>query len=69
MMLAFLVDQIQQGWNELFQTAWRKNQTRIALWEKVRQKFNEYRVVSMDMIYKLIIGSLKVRYEIYEDSG
>jgi len=69
MMLAFLVDQIQQGWNELFQTAWRKNQTRIALWEKVRQKFNEYAVASMEMIYKLIIGSLKVRYEIYEDSG
>ena len=69
MMLAFLVDQLQQGWNELFQAAWHKTQTRIALWEKVRQKFDEYAVDSMDMIYKLIIGLLKVRYEIYEDSG
>lgn len=69
MMLAFLVDQLQQGWNELFQAAWHKTQTKIALWDKVRQKFNEYAVASMEMIYKLIIGLLKVRYEIIEDSG
>jgi hypothetical protein len=69
MMLAFLVDQLQQGWNELFQAAWDKTQTKIALWEKIRQKFNEYAVASMEMIYKLIIGLLKVRYEIIEDSG
>ena len=69
MMLAFLVDQLQQGWNELFQAAWNKTQTKIALWEKVRQKYDEYAVASMEMIYKLIIGRLKVRYEIIEDSG
>ncbi|MCB9294422.1 MAG: transposase [Lewinellaceae bacterium] len=69
MMLAFLVDQLQQGWNELFQAAWHKTQTKVALWEKVRQKFNEYTVASMEVIYKLIIGLLKVRYEIIEDSG
>lgn len=69
MMLAFLVDQLQQGWNELFQAAWHKTQTKVALWEKVRQKFNEYAVASMQMIYQLIIGQLKVRYEIIEDSG
>lgn len=69
MMLAFLVGQLQQGWNELFQAAWNKTQTKIALWEKVRQKYDEYAVASMEMIYKLIIGRLKVRYEIIEDSG
>ncbi|MCB0555155.1 MAG: transposase [Phaeodactylibacter sp.] len=69
MMLAFLVDQLQQGWNELFRAAWDKTQTKIALWEKVRQKFNEYAVASMEVIYKLIIGLLKVRYEIIEGSG
>ena len=69
MMLAFLVDQLQQGWNDLFQAAWHKTQTKIALWEKARQKFDEYEVASMEMIYKLIIGLLKVRYEIIDDSA
>ena len=69
MMLAFLVDQLQQGWNELFQAAWHKMHTKIALWEEMRHKFNEYEVASMEMIYKLIIGRLRVRYQIIEDSG
>lgn len=69
MMLAFLVDQLQQGWNEFFQAAWHKMQTKVALWEKVRQKFDEYEVASMEMIYKLIIGRLIVRYQIIEDSS
>jgi len=70
MMLAFFVDQIQQGYNELFQQAWQKAQSKKALWQKVRQKFNEFLVDSMEMIYKLIIGLIKVHvvYE-YEDSG
>ncbi len=69
MMLAFWVDQIQQGWNDLFKAAWTKTQTKVALWEEVRVKFNEYEVASMNMIYLLIIGKIKVKYEFYEDSG
>lgn len=69
MMLAFWVDQIQQGWNEFFKAAWDKAQTKVALWEKVRGKFNEFVVASMEVIYLLIIGRIKVKYEYYEDSG
>lgn len=69
MMLAFLVDQLQQGWNELFKQAWEQEQSKVALWEAVRQKFNEYDVGSMQLIYKLIIGLAKVKYEIIEDSS
>jgi len=69
MMLAFLIGQLQQGWNELFQASWHKMQTKVALWGEVRQKFNEYEAASMEMAYKLIIGRLKVRYQIIEDSG
>ncbi len=69
MMLAFWVDQIQQGWNEFFKAAWAKGQTKVALWENVRSKFNEFEVASMEMIYLLIIGRIKVRYEFFEDSG
>lgn len=69
MMLAFWVDQIQQGWNDFFKAAWKKTQTKVALWEEVRSKFNEFVVASMEMIFLLIIGKLKVKYEIFEDSG
>ncbi|MEM6699386.1 MAG: hypothetical protein AAF599_13375 [Bacteroidota bacterium] len=69
MMLAFFVDQLQQLLNPLFQAAWKKNQSKIALWEAVRSKFNEFVVDAMEMICRLIIGQLKVRYEFYEDSG
>ena len=69
MMLAFWVDQIQQGWNDFFRAAWTKMQTKKALWEEVRSKFNEFVVTSMEMIYLLIIGKLKVKYEFYKDSG
>ena len=69
MMLAFLVDQIQQFTNPLFQKALKKEQSRIALWQAVRSKFNEFIVQSMEMIYLLIIGQIKVRYEYYQDSS
>jgi len=69
MMLAFWIDQIQQANNSLFILAWKKGQTRIALWEKVRSKFNEFVVQSMEIIYKLIIGIIKVKSTFYNDSG
>ncbi len=69
MMSAFMIGQVQQGWNDFFKAAHKKVQTKKALWEKVRQKFNEYVVGSMEMIYKLILDLLAVRYVIIEDSG
>ena len=69
MMLAFWVDQIQQGWNELFQQAWEKAGTKIDLWERVRSKFYDFVVDSMEMIYLLIVGKLKVQVQYYFDSG
>lgn len=69
MMIAFWIDQIQQASNSLFIEAWKKGQTKVALWETVRSKFNEFEVKSMEMIYKLIIGKLKVSVTIYEDSS
>lgn len=69
MMLAFWVDQIQQGWNSFFQASWTKMKSKRALWEEIRSKFNEFEVSSMEMIYMLIIGKIKVKYEFYEDTG
>ena len=48
MMLAFLVDQLQQGWNMFFKQAWEKTKTKKSLWEKVRQKYNRLVTVVID---------------------
>ena len=69
MMLAFFVDQLQQDWNENFKAAWHKQQTKISLWGKVRQKFDEFEVPSMDFIYQLIIGNIIVEYKYANRDG
>ena len=68
-MLAFFVGQLQQGWNIFFQAAWIKAQTKAALWDRARSKFNESEVASMEMVCLPIIGKLKVKYGFYQDSG
>ena len=69
MMLAFWFDQIQQALNDTFKSAWKKKQTKVALWEAVRSKFEELPLESMHMVYLLILGHLKVKVTFFEDSG
>jgi hypothetical protein len=52
MMLAFLIDQVQQVCNPLFQQAWQKEGTKCALWEAVRHLFASFEVSSMAEIYE-----------------
>jgi hypothetical protein len=54
MMLAFLIDQIQQKCNPLFRQAWEKKGAKSALWESVRQLFASFKVASMRAIYEAI---------------
>lgn len=63
MLLAFLFDQIQQRINLNFKLAKLKAGSRIALWEKVRQYFDLIEVQSMDFIYQLITGKIKMRVQ------
>src|SRR5262249_26892157 len=51
MLLAFLIDQVQQKSNALVQQAWRKKERKCALWEAVRQLFACFEVSSMAEIY------------------
>src|SRR3954453_7052486 len=51
MMLAFLIDQVQQVCNPLFEKAWQKEGTKCALWEAVRHLFASFEVSSMAEIY------------------
>jgi hypothetical protein len=55
MMLAFLVDQIQQLCCPLFQTAWKTWKTKRSLWEKVRSKFHEFHINTMEELYRSIL--------------
>ena len=54
MMLAFLIDQVQQKCNPLFRAAWTKKGPKCALWEAVRFLFDSFEVSSMREIYAAI---------------
>ncbi len=59
MMLAFLIDQVQQKTNELFQKAWHKKGSKKSLWEAVRHLFAACEVTSMAEIYEAIAFGYK----------
>jgi hypothetical protein len=59
MMLAFLIDQVQQKSNTLFQKAWQKKGSKKELWEAVRHLFASYEVSSMAEIYEGIAFGYK----------
>ncbi len=54
MMLAFLVDQVQQKSNLLFRQAWTKKGSKTALWEAIRQLMADFVVATMAEIYEAI---------------
>jgi hypothetical protein len=59
MMLAFLIDQVQQRCNPLFQQAWRTKGSKRELWEAVRHLFASFEVSSMAEIYEGIAFGFK----------
>ncbi len=60
MMLAFLVDQIQQLCCPLFRAAWIKLKSKRSLWEKVRSKFNEFYIETMEDLYRALLDHKQV---------
>jgi len=67
MMLAFLVDQIQQLCCPLFAAALEECHSRRRLWEAMRQIFHQFQVNSMQAIFEALLSSekpiLKVAWE------
>jgi hypothetical protein len=59
MMLAFVIDQVQQKCNSLFQKAREKKGAKCALWEAVRYLFASFEVASMAEIYQAIAFGFK----------
>jgi len=56
MMLAFMVDQVQQLCCPLFNAAWKMSVSKRELWENLRSVFRFVPVESMEMLYRVIIG-------------
>jgi hypothetical protein len=59
MMLAFLVDQVQQLCCPLFQAVWAKWGSKRLLWEKMRALFYDYALESMQHLFEALLYGLK----------
>ena len=59
MMLAFLVDQVQQLCCPLFQAAWAKMGSKRRLWERMRALFYDYALESMRQLLEALFYGLK----------
>jgi hypothetical protein len=68
MMLAFLIDQVQQMSCWLFQKAWKKAESKRYLWERIRSFFADYRIDSMETILRAIAHGFERRElkEVYQ---
>ena len=70
MMLAFLVDQVQQLCDPLFRAAWKKCTSKRQLWEEMRTLFRGYLLNSFRELYEaLVIGYAKQRPILLDDSS
>jgi len=65
-LLAFLVDQMTQHTNKQFLKALCKAKTKKNLWEKVRQVFDWFPCMSMNVIYQLISKDIVVDFPLIE---
>ena len=63
MMVAFLVDQIQQGYNKLFQVVWQGLGSKSKLWESMRSVFQVLEFESMEQLYRQIAFLYRIRLE------
>jgi hypothetical protein len=62
MMLAFLVDQVQQLSNGLFQAAWDRCGSKRELWDRIRSAFRELLLASLWELYAVVAyGHRKMR--------
>ena len=69
MMLAFLVDQVQQLSCPLFQAAWHKMKTKCHLWEEIRNHFRTLLFDSMADLLTALIRGIAPQKPIFENSS
>jgi len=69
MMLAFLVDQAQQLACKLFKAAWKKCGSKRELWEHARSLFKNFRLGSMQELYRAILHGYEKQRPVIIGSG
>jgi hypothetical protein len=70
MLLAFLVDQVQQLACPLFRAVWKKLETKRDLWERIRSMFWDFKLESLRMLLEaLLYGYQQLVPVILYDSG
>jgi hypothetical protein len=70
MLLAFLVDQVQQLCDPLFRAAWEKAGSKRHLWEEMRTLFRAFALTSLRALYEaLVAGYVKQPPTLVEDSS
>jgi hypothetical protein len=70
MLLAFLVDQVQQLCDPLFRAAWEKAGSKRHLWEEMRTAFRAFALTSLRALYEaLVAGYVKQPPTLVEDSS
>jgi hypothetical protein len=70
MMLAFLVDQVQQLSCALFKATWKKYRTKRSLWEKMRWLFQGLEFDSMEHLFRALLYGYRIEgFQILEDSS
>jgi hypothetical protein len=61
MMLAFLIDQIQQLSCGMFQSAWMAMKSKVRLWEKIRAYFFSYKIASWEQLWRALAFGIVAR--------
>jgi hypothetical protein len=69
MMLAFLVDQVQQHCCPLFQAAWDKMNTKRHLWEEIRHLFRAFIFASYTDLLLAVIRGIEPQQAVLRDSS
>jgi Transposase DDE domain len=69
MMLAFLVDQVQQLCCPLFRAAWAKMKTKCHLWDEIRHHFHTLRFASMAELLRALIRGIALQEPVFADSS
>ncbi len=69
MMLAFLVDQVQQVGSALFRSVWQKFGTKRLMWDRMRCLFHSFAFNSMRDLFEALLAGLKKQKPVLEDGS
>ena len=69
MMLAFLVDQVQQLCSPLFRAVWQKFGTKRLMWDRLRCAFTEFAFDSMRELLEALLAGIEKKKPVLLDGS